>query len=60
MGVSFHPSYCVKRKFGYLQKLAFFASAILSQTPDIQNFASVYRSSKRVINLARERWVLRA
>jgi len=30
------------------------SSRTLSQTPDLYNFASAYRSSKRVINLARQ------
>ena len=30
------------------------------QTLDLENFATAHRSSKRVINLARERWLLRA
>ena len=32
----------------------------LCQSPILETFASAYRSSKRVINLARERWTLRA
>ena len=28
----------------------------LSQTPELQNFASAYRSPKRLIDLGRERW----
>jgi len=32
------------------------SSGNLSQTPDLENFASAYRSSKRVVDLARERW----
>jgi len=44
---SFFPPvlHCVKRKFGYLQNNNFH-SGILSQTPDLDNFASAYRSSK--------------
>jgi len=34
------------------------ACRTLSQTPDLENFIMVYRSSKRVIDLARERWTL--
>jgi len=30
--------------------------SLLSQTPDLENFASAYLSSKRVVDLARERW----
>ena len=33
-----------------------FPSATLSKTQDLENFASAYRSSKRAVNLARERW----
>ena len=40
--------HCVKRKFGYLQNEGTFP-----RTPDLDNFASVYRSSKRVTDLAR-------
>jgi len=39
----------VTRKFGYL-----FPSETLSQTPDLENFATAYRSSKHVIDLARQ------
>ena len=35
-------------------------SGTLSQTPDLENFASAYRFSKRVINLDRERWTVDA
>jgi len=31
----------------------------LLKTLDIENFATAYRSSKRVTNLVRERWMLR-
>jgi len=34
--------------------------ATLSKTPDLEEFASAYRSLKRVIALARERWTLTA
>jgi len=36
------------------------SSGTLSQTAELKNFASVYRSSKQIINLAQERWTLRA
>jgi len=36
------------------------SGTIFFQTPDLENFAMVYRSMERVINLARERWTLRA
>ena len=34
-------------------------SETLSKTPDLENFASACRTSKRVTDLARERWTLR-
>ena len=49
---------CILRKFGYLQSKVLSFRA-LSQTPDLENFATAYRSSKRVINFARQRWTLR-
>jgi len=53
MVASFHPSCdALKKKFWYLQKITVLLSRTLSQTPDLQNFASAYRSSKRVIDLA--------
>ena len=36
-------------------KIRVLPSGILLQTSDLENFATAYRSSKRVINLARER-----
>ena len=47
--------HCVLRKFRYLQKLEFFHLESFSYTLDLENFATsiAYRSSKRVINLAR-------
>ena len=59
--VSFLPYvlHCVKRKFGYLQKQGHFPLELCPHlhrwTPDLENFATAYRSSKRVINLAQER-----
>jgi len=38
MGASFHPSYTVKGKFGYLQKISVLHSGTLSQTPDLENY----------------------
>jgi len=35
-------------------------SGTLLQTLDLENFATAYRSWKRIINLARERWTLTA
>jgi len=37
------------RAFGYLQKLGYFRLE-LCPNPDLENFASAYRSSKRVID----------
>ena len=45
--------HCVKRKFGYLQNKGT-SLELLFQTPDLKIFASAYRSSKRVIDLARQ------
>jgi len=43
------------------RKTTILPSGTLSQTPDSkENFASAYRSSKRVVDLARESWTLRA
>ena len=39
-------------------KIRVLPSGTLPKTPDLHNFA--YRSPKRVINLTRERWTLRA
>ena len=39
-------------------KIRVLPSGTLSKTPDLHNFASAYRSSKLVIDLARERWTL--
>jgi len=56
MGSSFHLSNTVVRKFRYL-KIKVLLSETLLQTLDLEkNFATAYRSLKRVINLARERW----
>ena len=41
-------------------KIRVLFSGTLLQSLDLENFATAYRSSKRVINLARERWTLRA
>ena len=42
----------VIRKFGYLQK-GYFPLELYPKTPDLKNFATGYRSSNRVIDLAR-------
>jgi len=41
-------------------KIKVLPSGTLLQTLDLENFATAYRSSKRVVNLARERWTLGA
>jgi len=41
-------------------KIMVLPSGTLSKTPDLENFALAYRLSKRVIDLAGERWTLRA
>ena len=41
-------------------KITALSSRTFSLTPDLENFAAAYRWSKRAINLARERWTLRA
>ena len=55
-GTSFHPSYTVLKGNSGISKITVLPSGSLSQTPDLENFATAQRSSKRVINLARERW----
>jgi len=50
--------HCVVRKFRCLQKQGY--SGTLSRTSDLENFGTAYWSSKRVIDLAQERWTLRA
>ena len=49
----------IKLKDTYLQKYGHIFKTLL-QTLDLENFATAYRSSKRVVNLARERWTLQA
>jgi len=49
--------HCVKRNF---EKMKVLPSGNLSKTADLENFASTYRSSKRVVDMARESWTLRA
>jgi len=59
MGAYFHPSYTVLKGNSGISKYKGTSPGTLSQTRDLENFASMYRSSKRVIDLARERWTLR-
>jgi len=37
--------HCVVRKYGYLKKIGVLLSGTLSQTPDLENFATASRSS---------------
>jgi len=56
---STYPTMCCK-KIRVSPKIRVFPSGTLSKTTDWENFATAYRSLKRVINLARRRWTLRA
>jgi len=55
VGASFHPSYAVLKGNSVTSR----NNGTLAQSPDLKMFFSVYRSSKRVVDLARERWTLR-
>ena len=57
--LSTYPTLCYK-EIQVCTKIRVLPSATLSQTPDSGNFASAYRLSKRIIDLAGERWTLRA
>jgi len=59
LDLSYNPTLCSK-EIQVSSKLRVLPCGTLLQTLDLQNFATAYRSSKRVINLARERWTLRA
>ena len=52
-----YPKLCYK-KIQVSTKIKVLPSGTLPKTPDFENFASAYRSSKRVIDLARESWTL--
>jgi len=54
-----YPTLCCK-KIHVPSKIRVLPSEILLLSLDLENFATAYRSSKSVINLARERWTLRA
>ena len=56
----FHISCNVLQENRVPTKIRVVPSGTLHQTPDLDNFASAYRSSRCVIDLARERWTLRA
>ena len=51
---STYPTLCYK-EIHVTSKIRVLFSGILLQTLDLENFATAYRSSKRVINFARER-----
>ena len=53
---STYPTLCYKETHVPL-KIRVLPSGILLQTLDFEYFATAYRSSKRVINLARESWL---
>jgi len=54
-----YPALCCK-EIQVSSKIRVLPRGTLSQTPDLENFASAYRSLKWVINLARQWWMLRA
>jgi len=57
--LSANPTLCCA-EIQVFTKIIVLPSGTFSWTPDLENFATAYRSSKRAINLARERWTLRA
>jgi len=61
VGASFdlYPTFCYK-VIQVTSKIKVLSSGTLLLTPDLENFATACRSSKRVINFARERWTLQA
>jgi len=56
---SIYPTVCNK-EIQVPSKIWVLPSGTLLRTMGFENFATAYRSSKRVINLAGERWMLRA
>jgi len=56
---STYPTLCCK-EIHVPSKMRVLLSGILLQTLDLENFATAYRSSKRAINLDRERCTLTA
>jgi len=56
MGASFHVSYTELKGNSGIYKNKSTSLWNFAQTPDLEDFATAYRSSKRVISLARERW----
>ena len=57
--LSTYPTLCYK-EIRVTSKIRALSSGTLLQTLDLENFATAYRSSKRAINLAGERWTLTA
>jgi len=59
--VSFFPPalYTVLKEIRLSPKIRALPSRTLSKTPDLESFATAYRSPKHVINWDRERWTLR-
>ena len=56
----FHGNKDFHKEIRVPSKIRLLPSGTLLQTLDLENFATAYRSSRHVINLARERWTLRA
>ena len=54
-----YPTLCFK-EIQVSTKIRVLSFTTLSGTPDLENFASVCRSSNRVIDLAQQWWTLRA
>jgi len=59
LGASFHPSYTVLKGNSVSPKIRVLPSGTSFQITDLEDFVSVYRLLKRVIDIARERWALR-
>ena len=57
-GASIHLSYTVVKVIRLSPKLRVLFSGTQTQTPDLENFATAHRSSKRVIDQARLIWTL--
>jgi len=60
IGASFDLSYTGFKEIRVPLKIRILPAETSLQTVDIENVATAYRSSKRIINLAREKWTLRA
>ena len=57
---SFYLFYAVLKGNSGISKIRALLSGTLSQTPDLKNFALAYRLLIRVVDLAPQRWTLRA